>query len=309
MEEVSEQKEIVRPKGANVNPKAVRNAPNSQNIQNRNHRNRCSLYDRAIERQKRHEAAIAGEREASRLAAKPAISHRSRVLANALGPSKERLASQGKKSQAFDRNNSQRRRMSSQNSDVRSDSNRNTANEIPRYEKLYREHEMRLSKRNQISEITRKSLFEKELDDCTFKPKITPYASHREWNSKGQDDVALRLAQWEHLRLQRLVAQREMIKEEPLDKECTFKPVINPQQVRKSDSQSLNSFHGVQTHLNRHKLAREEKERRLSAAEGSAAGTWNGMPTIPKEPHFHLNERYPRKSEPEALSKINRYNS
>jgi len=141
------------------------------------------------------------------------------------------------------------------------------------HERLYKEHEARTERRKVLFE--NKTLNEKDMQECTFKPSINS-------SIHCQESVVDRLTEWNNRKSQRMAEQQKLKATEEQEREkCTFAPKINAGPSSALKKKEANGSRGFDVYVERQKKAREEKERLKSAVDTSS---WTNKITVPIAP-------------------------
>ncbi len=261
-----------------------------------------SLYLRALDSIKAREAASRAQDSIARKRAKPRLNAKTKQLAKDMGQSStERLLSTASSSRRSSsrvhlgeqdltfkpkiNKNSVRilQQQEQQQGEPASDGESNATTSTP-HDRLYSEYSQRCARRATL-EAQKSTRDSETLKECTFKPSITPFASSA---ATGESESFVdRSLEWEQRRQSRLDAQRRAQQEaENVDRECTFKPLIN---TRKQQTTRNIKPKGIEQYMERQRRAREERAR--LAQPPSPKVKWNNKITIPIGPTLGTMER------------------
>lgn len=109
-------------------------------------------------------------------------------------------------------------------------------------------------------------LADKELEQCTFTPKILTASSRLA--EKVGEDLFKRSEQWENSKKNKIKNIKEIYEEKEL-LHCTFQPVhFSNKEYLKSRENKIDSKVGIEKYLERQQQARAEKERVKNILEG-----------------------------------------
>mmetsp|Transcript_15244 Transcript_15244/g.28062 ORF Transcript_15244/g.28062 Transcript_15244/m.28062 type:complete len:627 (+) Transcript_15244:53-1933(+) len=265
-----------------------------------------SLYQQALEQIRKKEEAAQRHTEALRRKAKPRLTSKTKRLAAESGEtSKDRLL-RGNSKETSSRDVARRlsREASLQHASeltfkprinphsaeiLKSTEKQGGEHEVPAHDRLYQEFLTRRARRSSLENKVQKTHEERELEECTFHPSITPFHEQQE-----SESFLMRQLSWHEKRAQKLEKQRLAAqKQAAQDKSCTFAPQTSSYRSRRRSTMSgvpnAAAYRGVDTHLERQQRAREEKQR-LQAAQ-QPIGNWTNRITVPVAPKLGTAHR------------------
>mmetsp|Transcript_13693 Transcript_13693/g.26494 ORF Transcript_13693/g.26494 Transcript_13693/m.26494 type:complete len:747 (-) Transcript_13693:123-2363(-) len=312
--------------GANERSRARRASEMSHGTQALKHAE--GLYMRALEAKQARERAVQMENEKFRKRANPKLGSKTKKIAAELGQSsKERLLNPSKEVQVRRQtrrgsvqeedltfkpriNPTSKKILRKQPGDTSLDEDPNAVKASP-YDRLYAESNSRKARQASLEVKAQIEREQSEVQECTFKPHITPFEPLGDEHKSKQQDVVDRLKDWDTRRACRLEQERRAKEAaNELGEEYTFAPKIN--RARRQSNVSVVSpkdtekkkAPGVDAYIARQRRAREERERKEKAHENTTV-KWTNRVTIPVAPKLGVASHRAANLDPSLIHSSN----